>query len=264
MSRWIELGFVGVLAIMLAVWLLDVVILRRRRQATGREAPWFIEYTTAFLPLLAIVVVVRSFVVDPFRIPSDSMMPTLENGDFILVNKFAYGMKMPGTDITLVPVGQPRRGDVVVFRYPGMGASDKDKGLDYIKRVVGLPGDVVKVSKGRVWINGKEIPHVPRGPVDIADGTGMHVDGAEFAEDLAGVAHAVRYHAASLEQGGQRDGEYPVPAGHYFVMGDNRDNSLDSRFWGALPADNLRGKAFLIWMHWNDGVQTDRIGQRVR
>jgi signal peptidase I len=200
--------------------------------------------------------VLRSFVAEPFRIPSGSMMPTLLVGDFILVNKFAYGLRLPVLDTKIVAIGEPQRGDVVVFRYP------EDPSVDYIKRVVGVPGDRVAYRNKILYINGQAMAQTPIGSY-VGVGSGVSSSGADLREeDLVGVRHRilVRPGANGVE------GEMVIPEGHYFMMGDNRDNSKDSRYFGPVPEGNLVGKAFMIWMNWDGaagGVDWKRLGETI-
>jgi len=215
-----------------------------------------VEYSKSFFPVILAVLLLRSFLVEPFRIPSGSMMPTLLVGDFILVNKFSYGIRLPVLDTKIIEIGEPSRGDVVVFRYP------KDPTVDYIKRVVGLPGDRVGYFNKVVYINGEAIGQVPAG-VYVGKGSGVSMSGAsKRSEQLDGVRHDILV----MSRTPGLEGEFVVPDGEYFVMGDNRDNSNDSRFWGAVPEANLVGKAFRIWMNWdsaNGGVDFGRIGMKI-
>ena len=220
---------------------------------SAAKEPLLVEYAHSFFPVLFVVLVLRSFVVEPFRIPSGSMMPTLLIGDFILVNKFTYGIRLPVLGTKLFEIGAPRRGDIVVFKFP------QDPSVDYIKRVVGLPGDRVAYYGKSLYINGEAIPQTRLGEFS-GSGQGAAMTGAVLLnEDLTGVSHDI------LIRDGQRSvqGELKVPEGQYFVMGDNRDNSNDSRYWGTVPEGNLVGRAFLIWMNWdweNGGVALDRLG----
>lgn len=254
------------------VWALDAYVLRPRReraaaalvQRGGQEAseerldqirkePLLAEYARSFFPIILVVLVLRSFLVEPFRIPSGSMMPTLLAGDFILVNKFSYGIRLPVVGTKVVDIGAPQRGDIVVFRFP------KDPATDYIKRIVGLPGDRIRYSDKTVYINGDRAAQEYVG-IYAGVGTGLGMSGASLrTEQLGEVRHDI------LIQNSRRiaEGEFTVPEGHYFVMGDNRDNSNDSRFWGTVPEANLVGKAFMIWMNWDSargGITWDRIG----
>jgi signal peptidase I len=215
--------------------------------------PWPVDYARSFFPVILIVLLLRSFLVEPFRIPSASMMPTLLIGDFILVNKFAYGVRLPVLRNKVYEVGEPQRGDIVVFRYP------KDQRMDYIKRVIGLPGDRIAYFRKQLYVNGQPVRQTRLAPY-LGVGSGNSMTGAmRLEEDLSGVLHDI------LIREGQPtvEGEFVVPAGHYFVMGDNRDNSNDSRYWGTVPEENLVGKAFMIWMNWdwgNHGIAFERLG----
>ena len=216
----------------------------------------FVEYSRSLFPVILAVLVLRSFMVEPFRIPSGSMMPTLLAGDFILVNKFAYGVRLPVLDTKIIPVGLPERGDVLVFRYP------KNPSIDYIKRVVGLPGDKVAYYNKQLFINGEPAIQAGLGVYD-AVGAGVSMAGTQMrSEDLTGIQHNILIDT----QRGTVEGEFQVPEGRYFVMGDNRDNSNDSRYWGFVPEENLVGKAFMIWMNWDataGGVTWSRIGNDI-
>jgi signal peptidase I len=244
-----------------AVWLIDNLFFAKRRVSVQGEGtvtePLLVEYSKAFFPILLIVLVLRSFVAEPFKIPSGSMLPTLRIGDFILVNKFTYGLRLPVLNTKVVALGEPARGDVVVFKYP------RNPRLDYIKRVIGLPGDRISYRNKQLFINEEPVAIEPVGPAD-RQSHGALGYAQEFTEKLPGVEHHI------LLNGERRgfDEEFEVPAGHYFVMGDNRDDSQDSRFWGYLPEENLVGKAFFIWMHWGgfsgDGLDFGRIGGRIR
>jgi signal peptidase I len=220
------------------------------------KEPVLVEYARSLFPVILIVLLLRSFLVEPFRIPSGSMMPTLLVGDFILVNKFAYGIRLPVLDTKIIEVGEPERGDVVVFRYP------KNPSIDYIKRVVGLPGDRVAYYKKQIFINGEPIKQEGAESY-MGIGAGVAMSGALVRnEDLMGVNHQILIDASK----GTMQGEFTVPQGQYFVMGDNRDNSNDSRYWGFVPEANLVGKAFMIWMNWDskaDGISWERIGDTI-
>lgn len=204
--------------------------------------PYLVEMARSFFPIVLIVLLIRSFVAEPFRIPSGSMMPTLLVGDFILVNKFAYGLRLPVLNQKAVSIGDPERGDVVVFRYP------ENPQIDYIKRVVGLPGDTVSYHNKVLSINGVKAVQIDRPQRYIGSGGGSMMTGARhMTESLADL----EYDILVMPERPTYDFEYTVPEGRYFVMGDNRDNSRDSRFWGTVPDENLIGKAFLIWMNWD-------------
>lgn len=265
--RWFEIALVVLTLASGIIWLLDKLFLARRRAARdglldAGDEPVLVDYAKSFFPVLAAVLLLRSFVAEPFRIPSNSMMPTLLTGDFILVNKFSYGLRLPITNAKFVPVGEPQRGDVVVFKPPHHPEQD------WIKRIVGLPGDTIGYHDNQVTINGKPLAYKPVG-VYQGVGNGAEMTGAEELEEaLPGRPHHV-LERTDMPQLLQGEGEWTVPAGHYFVMGDNRDNSEDSRFWGFLPEGNLRGKAFLIWLNcegWfcSGAFDASRIGQSVR
>ncbi|MGR8980222.1 MAG: signal peptidase I [Gammaproteobacteria bacterium] len=226
-------------------------------QYDANKEPLVVEYAHSFFPIVLIVFILRSFLFEPFRIPSASMMPTLLIGDFILVNKYTYGIRLPVINKKIIELNEPERGDIVVFRFP------KDPETDYIKRVIGLPGDKVAYYDKKLFINGAPVPQSSLGTY-IGRGQGNDMTGSEhLLEDLTGAEHSilVRNGVPSVE------GAYVVPKGHYFVMGDNRDNSNDSRYWGPVPEENLVGKAFYIWMNWDwqyKGVGFDRIGTALK
>jgi signal peptidase I len=219
--------------------------------------PWWLEYSASFFPVILVVFVVRSFVVEPFKIPSGSMVPTLLVGDFILVNKFEYGLRLPVTN-TKITSGSPlTRGDVVVFRYP------KDESVDYIKRVIGLPGDTVAYQNKQLTINGKPVPEMPLPDYFDDERIGY---AKQFEEDLDGRKNAILNNPQVPPYVIGAD-DYPfrdnctynaqgvvckVPPGNYFMMGDNRDNSADSRYWGFVPDNNIVGRAFFIWMNFSN------------
>jgi len=191
------------------------------------------------------VFMLRSFVVEPFRIPSGSMIPTLHVGDFILVNKFSYGLRCPVGSCKLIATGEPKRGDVVVFRFPGSSPEDPARGTDFIKRLIGVPGDHVHYEDKTLTVNGDTVKLGPDGLYDgDFEGGGVR---QLMHEDFSGIHHDIIVNP-------QRPAEsfdYTVPPGEYFMMGDNRDGSYDSRYWGPVPDANLRGRAFLIWMSWD-------------
>ena len=208
-----------------------------------------VEYSRSFFPVLLLVLVIRSFVFEPFRIPSGSMMPTLLEGDFIFVKKYAYGLRLPVTETKIIETGEPARGDVIVFRLPS------DPSVNYIKRVIGLPGDTVVYEDQRLTINGQT--------VDLEPSDEGSDQGYVYLEDLDGREHRI---LVSNPEFSTRDGVYRVPAGRYFVMGDNRDRSKDSRFIDSIPEEFLVGEAVRIWMHfvpWNM-PDWDRIGTKIQ
>lgn len=249
-----ELFLVLFCAITGAIWLLDLLWLRKRR-AQGRPEPKLVEFARSFFPVVFAVLVLRSFVVEPFRIPSGSMMPTLYNGDFILVNKYTYGIRLPVVHTKILPISEPQRGDVVVFRWP------VDPGKDFIKRVVGLPGDTITYKDKQLYINGKQVTRVSDGEFSNLRAPQMY--GAKQYTEVLGEA---KHDILLMPSRGSMDGTVTVPPRHYFVMGDNRDRSDDSRMWGFVPEENLLGRAFMIWMSWNpveDSPVWGRIGKAI-
>lgn len=243
------LFMIVILAVTGLIWLLDSLIWRKKR-AAGAADPVIVEYSKSFFPVILVVFFIRSFIVEPFKIPSGSMMPTLLAGDFILVNKFTYGLRVPILNNTFIEIDKPQRGDVFVFHYP------PDPSIDYIKRVVGLPGDKIVYRNKQIFINGEPVELSLVGDYQyVTSGLNM-VNAKHYQEQLGGVRHDVLIEDNSLSI----DGETEVPAGHYFAMGDNRDNSKDSRSWGFVPEDNLVGKAFLIWWNFDD---FGRIGNAI-
>ena len=214
------------------------------------KEPLAVEYGKSFFPVLAIVLVLRSFLVEPFQIPSGSMRPTLFEGDFILVNKFAYGIRLPVLDLKVIEVGDPQRGDVMVFRYPSAPE------INYIKRVIGVPGDQIQYTRDkRLLVNGRAVAEQ-----FLEDEAGSLGTARLYRERLGEVEHMIR---KELGRNVQPDSQWTVPEGHYFMLGDNRDNSKDSRFWedppgtpaanrGMVPDRNIVGKAFAVWMSWPD------------
>lgn len=241
-----------------AIWLADIVFLRPRREkeaeaaaekAEGRPGhaerleeirrePLVVEYSISFFPVLAIVLVLRSFLAEPFQIPTGSMIPTLEVGDFIVVNKFAYGIRLPVIGTRIIPIDDPQNGDVMVFIPP-----HKDE--YFIKRVIGIPGDEVRYENKTLYINGVE--QAQQFVARIPPATPRYL---LFEETIGGDEHMIRK-SVRAEPGLQ---EWVVPDDHYFVMGDNRDESSDSRYWGFVSNDAIVGKAFAIWMHKEPGL----------
>ena len=284
---------VTVVAIAGLVWLADHLLFEpaRRRAATaaGRDpaaqpVPVTVDYARSFFPVAVIVLLVRSFIFEPFRIPSDSMMPTLLDGDFIIVNKYAYGLRLPVIDQKVVAIGEPQRGDVVVFHYP------PDPAVNFIKRLVGLPGDHVRIRSDQLIINGVPVPlqsepryddgcyHNMRESTEIL-GTHRHqtlsclTPDEIVAQPTASCNRRLERNYECIEPStpGVRDhsdkDEIEVPPGEYLMIGDNRDNSYDGRYWGFVPEDHLVGKATRIWFNWDlhrsGGPVWSRIGQRI-
>ncbi len=234
------------------IWLLDVLWWRKRRDlAAGAREPVIVDYARSFFPLIVLVLVLRSFLGEPFRIPSGSMQPTLEIGDFILVNKFAYGLRLPVTHWKFMDIGAPRRGDVAVFRYP------LDTRVDFIKRVVGLPGDHIVYRDKQLYINGELVPQSVLGAYGA-----FPLSVIQRREEVIG---EVPHELLVMPGRDTPELEFYVPEGRYFVMGDNRDNSNDSREWGMVPEDNLVGRAVVVWMSWapGRGPVWSRFGTRI-
>ena len=223
-------------------WLLDVLWLARRRRSLigAKDKPsWLIEFSRSFFPVIVAVLLLRSFVAEPFRIPSGSMIPTLLVGDFILVNKFAYGLRDPVFHHEFWEGERPQRGDIVVFRWPN------DPSVDFIKRIVGLPGDHIAYRDKVLYVNGEALPQTADGVYSaprVPGGTAYRL-----REDMAEHVH----HVIVNPDEPARDFEVEIPPGQYFAMGDNRDGSFDSRGWGTVPEANLVGRAFFVWMSWD-------------
>lgn len=243
-----------------SVWLLDRFVLQPRRAASDKES-WWVEYSKSFFPVILAVFLLRSFLVEPFKIPSGSMIPTLQVGDFILVNKFTYGIRLPIISKKLVDINMPKRGDVMVFHYP------ENPSLDYIKRVVGLPGDTIGYRNKKVYVNDKLQEQQPDGDYNYVEGALKFVHTQRYNENLDGNIHPMLVnpempglHLGSVAEFPYRENcrysddelRCTVPPGHYFMLGDNRDNSRDSRYWGFVPDNMIVGKAFAIWMNFND------------
>lgn len=216
------------------IWALDRFVLRQKRE-DAVTPPW-VEYSGSFFPVLLIVFLLRSFLFEPFQIPSASMVPTLEVGDFILVNKYAYGLRAPVLRTKFLEVDEPKRGDVMVFFPPN------DERY-FIKRVIGLPGDEIKVINNLLYVNGEVMPQTA-----VLNNGSDNPRYQVMRENLSGVKHLMRKRDFPGQFG--RNESIVVPEGHYFMMGDNRDNSSDSRVWGPVPEANIVGKAVAIWMHW--------------
>lgn len=265
----IDFSLILTLAVLITggLWLFDLLLLkpvrRRRLAAAGGERlpaaaqaqlmrePWLIETAHSFFPVLAVVWLLRSFIAEPFTIPSGSMLPSLEVGDYVLVNKFSYGVRLPVLNTEIVANGRPQRGEVMVFRFPGQPS------VNYIKRVIGLPGDEI-VSRGEtLFVNGVELTRErlqetpPGAPWETV-----------YREQVDGRSYTVREETGRYPAG--LDWSYTVPAGHYFTLGDNRDNSNDSRFWGPVSEDLIVGKAFYIWMHKRPGLHLPTFARNGR
>lgn len=249
------------------VWLLDILSFRRRRLENNRmhiesdadylHEPVIIEYARSFFPVILLVLILRSFLFEPFKIPSGSMMPTLLIGDFILVNKFAYGVRLPVVEWEVIDTGKPEHGDPAVFRFPD------DPSMDYIKRVIGLPGDEIAYINKTLAINGSKVDKFEKGEY-MGEGSELYDSSTVVFEERIG-----QHQFDTLEQTRKLgvEGITIVPDGHYFVMGDNRDNSNDSRYWGFVPVENLVGRADRVWMSWdseNMRIRWARVGNKIK
>ncbi len=242
------------------IWLVDYLFFQKKR-GIGTEEPTAVEYAKSFFPVILVVFVIRSFVAEPFKIPSGSMMPTLLAGDYILVNKYTYGLRLPVLNTVFLDVGQPKRGDVAVFHFP------PNPKIDYIKRIIGLPGDRIQYQNKRLTVNGQQLD------VNISDAADRMTEGdgvisvQHLTEQLGDVAHDILIHDVPNRYEPKSYGDkllngetITVPEGSYFAMGDNRDNSSDSRVWGFVPNQNLVGKAFFIWFNFDE---FSRIGNAI-
>lgn len=218
------------------IYLLDICVLAKRRQAKGLALPSWVEHAKSFFPVLLLVLVIRSFIAQPFHVPSGSLEPTVLPGDFVLTNQFTYGLRLPVLNTKIISIHEPKRGDIAVFRWP------VNPQVDLVKRVVGLPGDHIVYKDKQLIINGKPATLTEIGPaIDYEDGDNLQV--IEYQEDLLGVKHNILINPNALGTG---DIDITVPPGQYFMMGDNRDNSDDSRTWGPAPESSLVGKAEYI------------------
>ena len=250
------------------IWLFDHYFGAPKRSKEAKE-PLLVEYAKSFFPVILVVFLLRSFLVEPFKIPSGSMMPTLLVGDFILVNKYVYGIRLPVINKKVIDIRSPERGEVMVFRYP------EDPSLDYIKRVVGVPGDRVTYRNKHLTINGKPVKMESDGDYNYVKSGLQYITATLYREALGAHLHTtlVQPDTPTVRVGDVR--QFPhlencnysdegftcvVPAGHYFMMGDNRDDSNDSRYWGFVPDRNIVGKAFMIWWNFDD---LKRIGRSI-
>jgi len=243
-----------------AIALLDRFVLQRRR-APETEGPWWVEYPRSFFPVILVVFCLRSFLVEPFKIPSGSMIPTLLVGDFILVNKYTYGIRLPVINVKIMDIKEPQRGEVMVFRYP------ENPSMDYIKRIIGVPGDSVSYRDKKLSINNVPVKMEPDGEYTYVESGLNYVYNKRFSESFGGHDHKILINPEipDILLAGVRPFPFhencnyddsgftcKVPAGNYFTMGDNRDSSSDSRYWGFVPEKNIVGKAFMIWWNFSD------------
>lgn len=232
--------------------LLDILFWAKKRPK-NKKPNWFIESSRSFFPVFLLVLLLRSFLIEPFRIPTGSLVPTLLVGDFVAVNKFAYGFRLPVWEKKIISIKNPKTGDIAIFRWP------PNPEYDFIKRVIGVPGDKISYRNKVLTINGKEIKQTfEEYTTDESSGRAV----ARYRESLNGLNHDIYINPAIASQ----DFEVEVPKGHYFMMGDNRDDSADSRYFGFVSEEYLRGKALLVWMSWNKktySVRWSRIGRLV-
>lgn len=232
------------------IWLFYVLkdIIIKNRDKSNKSTPWWLDYSRSLFPIIAIVVVIRSFIAEPYQIPSGSMIPTLQQGDFILVNKYHYGLRLPINNYEVVSLNKPQRGDIMVFNFP------LDTRVRYIKRVIGLPGDIISYSNKTLWINKKRVLS------EVINSDNDYKEELEYLRNSAAnrdgdnkqAQHTIRKYDFVNDESIET---WQVPTQHYFVMGDNRDNSNDSRYWGFVPHNHLVGKAFFIWLHWKSWQQ---------
>lgn len=241
-----------------AFWLGERVY-RRVRGLQAHEVPGWVDTIRSLFPVILAVFLIRSFLVEPFKIPSGSMLPTLRVGDFILVNKFTYGLRVPIAGWELVDLGDPSRGDVIVFQYP------KNESVDYIKRIVAGPGDEIVFRSQTLLVNGEPVAKEHLGPF-VYERRGQARHGNRYRETVAGAEDYQVLYTRNGNGGRAIREPYQVPEGEYFVMGDNRNNSNDSRYWGTVPEENILGRAFFIWWSWDGGEvrpRWERLGDTI-
>lgn len=225
-----------------------LLLQRRQSKAQAGKPSVIVDYARSFFPIFVIVLLLRSFLVEPFRIPSGSLEPTLLTGDFVFVNKYQYGLRWPVINRKFIPVSEPERGDIAVFRWP------VDLSLNYIKRIIGLPGDNIRYTDKQWIINGEPVPQEFAGYTINPDSRGRGIKVEKRLEKLNGKEYTIYVRPDTTAE----DFELDVPPGNYFAIGDNRDDSSDSRYWGFVPEENLVGQAFLVWMSW------DPLKKRIR
>jgi signal peptidase I len=255
------------------IYLLDIFLLapKRRQQVASFEAadntksfehkqtseslakePVWVEYAKSLFPVFFLVLLFRSFIAEPFTIPSESMLPTLEVGDYIVVNKFSYGFRLPVIGTKIKAMDDPERGDVMVFKFP------ENPKINFIKRVIGVPGDTIKYENKRLYINGEKVEEIlVESSENLSSSQARH-----YIETIDGIEHSIRKRLGSSNYNNQT--EWRIPEGHYFVMGDNRDNSNDSRFWGTVSDELVMGKAYAIWMHKLPGLHLPEFSRNGR
>lgn len=242
------------------IWLVDYLFFQKKR-TVGAAEPTAVEYAKSFFPVILVVFVIRSFIAEPFKIPSGSMMPTLLAGDYILVNKYTYGLRLPVLNTVFLDISEPKRGDVAVFHFP------PNPKIDYIKRIIGLPGDRIQYQNKRLVVNGQPLETTVLDSGAEAMPTESIITAQRLVEKLGDVQHEIlvhdipnRYEPNSIGNQFLNGETITVPEGSYFAMGDNRDNSSDGRVWGFVPDQNLVGKAFFIWFNFDE---FSRIGNSI-
>lgn len=252
-----NLGILMILTVLtfgsLIIWLVYKFCMQKSYARAQKREPLLVDYARSLFPIFLIVLLFRAFVMQPFRVPTGSLEPTIMPGDFVAVSQFSYGLRLPITHTKILKIGEPKVGDIVVFRYP------VNPKIDFIKRVVGTPGDHVVYKNKVLYINGKEAKQTFVKNTYDFEPTG-NIPSKLMMEDLNGVKHGILIH----DKGGETTNfNFTVPKGYYFMMGDNRDNSADSRVWGFVPERNIIGKGKIIWFSWDDGVRWSRIGNRL-
>jgi signal peptidase I len=228
---------------------IDKLFFEKKRLLTGRALPWYFDYARSFFPALFFVLIIRSFIIQPYRVPTGSLEPTVMPGDFIVVQQYAYGLRLPVLQKKIYGAGEPKRGDIALFYYP------EDTAVRFVKRVVGLPGDHIVYKNKVLTINGKEMSQVAVGPALNEEPGQLPEPVMRKREYLGKVAHDI---LISKDRGWFQEIDVTVPAKHYFMMGDNRDNSTDSRYWGFVPEEYLIGRAFAVWLSWDTNTSSVR------
>lgn len=238
------------------IWMVDKFCFAKARLAAQGKEPLLVDYAKSLFPIFLIVLIIRSFVAQPYRVPTGSLEPTIMPNDFVLVSQFSYGLRLPVLNTKILNIAEPKTGDIVVFKDPSV------PGRDLIKRVIGVPGDHIIYKNKVLYINGKEMKQTYLGdavdvdPIEEGGGTPVSV----MQENLQGIKHKIHL----FKQGGEPTNfDFTVPQGYYFMMGDNRDNSADSRVWGFMPENAILGKALVIFFSWEHGIDWSRIGNKL-